>query len=557
MKVLLYARVSSERQAEKDLSIASQLKALRKYATDKGWEITKEYVDEAESARTANRPSFIEMIGHAKKHHKDVDAILVWKLSRFARNREDSIVFKSMLRKLDIQVISINESVDDSPSGQLLEAMIEAMDEFYSINLAQDTLRGMRENASRGFKNGGAPPIGYKSIEVIVNGRKKKKLAPDPEFAPIIQRIFRMSLEGEGAKEIASTLNAEGIRTKCGNTWTKHRIQYVLRNEVYIGNLIWNRSKTVNGLVVLKAEAEVIRVIGCHSPIIDNETFDKVQALIDERSPRRSHPKTINSDYVLSGLMFCGHCGAKYVGRSAKSSKHFYYSCINKLNRGKPVCDARMISKKTIENFIVQRIKANILTDENLEELVRLVNLDLRDSHSEIDERIATIEKQLHIVENRLDSLYDTLETGKMDLDDIAPRIKKLRAEMDDLQQTRLELIDTRDSAETQVVHPETVKAYAKDLKATLSAGSIVERRSFLKSFIRRIDVNHPEVRIEYNLPCIKKKAEPRNLEVLPIGVFSSPDWTVIELFSPEKFKEWFETARGTELRELHAMAMA
>ena len=149
MNVVLYARVSSEKQVEKDLSIAAQLKALRKYAGERGWEVCREFVDEAQSARSANRPAFKEMIALARKKEKAFDAILVWKLSRFARNREDSIIYKSLLRKHGISVVSINEQVDESPAGKLLEGMIEVIDEFYSTNLAQDTLRGLKENASR------------------------------------------------------------------------------------------------------------------------------------------------------------------------------------------------------------------------------------------------------------------------------------------------------------------------------------------------------------------------------------------------------------------------
>jgi site-specific DNA recombinase len=120
-KVAIYARVSSERQAEKDLSIPAQIKALKKFTMDRGWEVISEYIDEAESARTANRPAFQEMIEAAKKKETPFNVILVWKLSRFARNREDSILYKSLLKKRGVSVVSINEQVDESPAGQLLE----------------------------------------------------------------------------------------------------------------------------------------------------------------------------------------------------------------------------------------------------------------------------------------------------------------------------------------------------------------------------------------------------------------------------------------------------
>jgi site-specific DNA recombinase len=118
MNVVLYARVSSERQAEKDLSIPAQLKALRVYALKRSWNIAEEFIDEAESARTANRPAFQKMISLAKKKPLPFKGILVWKLSRFARNREDSILYKSLLRRRGVQVISINEQFDESPTGR-------------------------------------------------------------------------------------------------------------------------------------------------------------------------------------------------------------------------------------------------------------------------------------------------------------------------------------------------------------------------------------------------------------------------------------------------------
>ena len=150
MKVALYARVSSERQ-DIDLSISAQLKALREYASRNGQTVVKEYLDEAESGRSIDRPGFRQMIIAARQKPLPFEAILVWKLSRFARNREDSIIYKSLLRRQGIQVVSINEPVEDSPAGRLLEGIIEVIDEFYSANLSQDVLRGQAENASRGF----------------------------------------------------------------------------------------------------------------------------------------------------------------------------------------------------------------------------------------------------------------------------------------------------------------------------------------------------------------------------------------------------------------------
>ncbi|MHB9133558.1 MAG: recombinase family protein [Armatimonadota bacterium] len=152
-----------------------------------------EYRDEGTSARTDQRPSFQEMIADAKANRYGFDAILVWKFSRFARNFEDATVYKSLLRKkCGIGVISFKEPIEDSPIGRLLENIIGAIDEFYSANLAEDCMRGMRENARRGFFNGGNLPIGYQRKMITYGEATKTILAIDEQYAPVVKRIYQL-----------------------------------------------------------------------------------------------------------------------------------------------------------------------------------------------------------------------------------------------------------------------------------------------------------------------------------------------------------------------------
>ena len=144
-------------------------------------------MDEAVSGRSIDRPGFKTMIGAAHQAISPFRVILVWKLSRFARNREDSIIYKSLLRKHGVQVISINEPLEDTPSGRLLEGIIEVIDEFYSANLAEDVTRGMRESASRWFCPGSPAPYGYRRVKVPDGDTPTTKLEPDPALAPIVE----------------------------------------------------------------------------------------------------------------------------------------------------------------------------------------------------------------------------------------------------------------------------------------------------------------------------------------------------------------------------------
>lgn len=220
MKIAAYARVSSDKQ-DVDLSLSAQLKAIREYAEKNGHEIVREFVDEAESGRTAARPAFREMIALSKIKSSPFEAILVWKLNRFARSREDSIVYKALLRKNDIQIISINEPLEDTPTGRLLEGIIETLDEFYSANLGQDIKRGMRENASRGFYNSSRPPYGYHTEKVKDGARFRNRLAPDPKNSvsvKTVKRVFDMASRDIGCKKIAIILNEEGAENKCRQT---------------------------------------------------------------------------------------------------------------------------------------------------------------------------------------------------------------------------------------------------------------------------------------------------------------------------------------------------
>ena len=500
-KAALYARVSSERQAEKDLSIPAQIKALRKYAFEHGWDVVVEYVDEAESARTANRPAFKEMIAMAKKKEKPFDAILVWKLSRFARNREDSILYKSLLRKRGISVISINERVDESPAGHLLEGIIEVIDEFYSINLSQDTVRGMKENASRGFYNGGFVPFGYKRTKLKVGMADKTKLIPDENETAVIKKIFEMAAGGQGGKEITKSLNTAGIRTRLGKQFSTTSVNHILRNEVYTGALVWRFKNKRYGNLTAGVSDDIIRVPNCHEAIISIEDFNRVQQLLTKRRPISQHPRTISSQYLLSGLLHCGKCGAAMSGCWAKSGKYFYYECIQHQKKGKGVCNCRLIGKDKLEDFVLERIRENILTDENIRQLVRLVNEELVKNSGLYEEQLSEIGQQLGQAQGRLSKLYAALETGNVDLEDLAPRIKELRAQQNELEDRRSELLDKMNEKAPDSLNTKQVQEYVSSLRTLLASSSFIERKSFLRSFVKRIELDEPRVVIDYTMP--------------------------------------------------------
>ena len=499
----LYARVSSDRQ-DVDLSISSQLKALREYADRNGYQAVREYVDEAESGRSIDRPGFKAMIGAARQDANPFSAILVWKLSRFARNREDSIIYKSLLRKHGVQVISINEPLDDSPSGRLLEGIIEVIDEFYSANLSQDVVRGMRENASRGFFVGGRVPYGYRRLDVKDGETTRTKLEPDPATAPIVQRIFRECHNGVGLKEIARSLNRDGLSTMFGKDWSPTSVHNILRNEAYAGTLVWGRLK--KGKAGPIEPLSPVRVEKAWPGIVDQQTFEETKRKRADRAPRVIHPRVVGSRYLLSGMIRCRECDAAMTGMVAKSGQYLYYACNNKRRKGPQSCNTPLLPKHRVEDFVVQRIKDSILTKENLEALVQLVNEELTKTSEEGAERTNILNSQISEIEHRLGKLYDALETGAFEASQLAPRISTLTEKKVGLEKLCSEAEQAVHQEGLEAANYEEVCAYVDDIKSLLDESSITEQRAFLQSFVKSVEVGQDDLRVLYNIPMSKAK---------------------------------------------------
>ena len=522
-KVAIYARVSSERQ-DVDLSITGQLKALREYASRNGYYVVKEYIDEAESGRSIDRPGFKEMIVTARQKPLQFGAILVWKLSRFARNREDSIIYKSLLRRQGVQVVSINEPVEDTPSGRLLEGIIEVIDEFYSANLSQDVTRGMRETASRGFYAGGPPPYGYMRVKVQDGSVQRVKLEPDPDTAPVVERIFQECLDDKGMIEITRGLNGDGLTTRKKKKWSKTSVSTVLKNEVYTGTLIWGEVSThQNG----GNHLPVIRVEKAWPTIVDRETFEKAQSKLAARAPKINHPRVVHSEYILSGLVRCKNCNAALVGHAVKSGKFFYYMCGNARKRGRGLCTTPLLPKDRIENFMIDRIKRYILTDENLADLVRLTNEDLAQQCENETGMLDIIKSELEDVEGRLVKLYDALETGEFKGGELAPRIKALFEKKVELQQAKSGAEDTLKYQAIKLASPAVVKEYVRSLRDLLEESTIVSKKVFLRSFIERIEVDENNVKVIYTMPVPPEAPPTETVGVLPF-VHDGPPYCTI-----------------------------
>ena len=522
----LYARVSSERQ-DVDLSVSAQLRALKDYAKANGYSVAREYVDEAESGRVADRPQFREMIEEGSQPKAPFQVILVWKFSRFTRKREHAVAFKSMLRRKGVRVVSITEHADDSPTGKLMEAIIESVDEFYSENLAQEVVRGMREAASRGFFLGSKAPFGYRRVKVSDGAKERPTLEVDPATAPIVKEIFESSLSGYGLKEICRTLNDRGI-TNRGKRWYKGGLHYLLTNEAYTGTAVWGRTTKVE-----KAQ-DPVRVEGAWPALVSRELFDAVQEAMRDRAPKVRRPARVGSRFLLSGLLKCGVCGRPYSGQGAKSGQFAYYICGTLFREGAGTCSARYLNAPRVEEFVVEKIRERILTEETIVELVKLVAEEIDAMAGELAGRLEVIEAELGDVRRRLERLYEALETSELTLEVLSPRIFSLRHREEQLEAARDDAATQLEQRRVELPTTEEIKGYVADFREFLQEGTFPERKALIRNFVEGIEVTGDEAVLTYTVPMPNDGVTSESASVLdfvqsgpPIVTFPHPDTEV------------------------------
>ena len=488
----LYARVSSDRQ-DVDLSVAAQLRALRDHAQKNGYMVVREYVDEAESGRISNRPEFQKMIDAASKAEAPFKEILVWKFSRFTRKREHAVAFKSLLRRKGVRVVSITEQADDSPTGKLLEGIIESVDEFYSENLAQEVLRGMREAASRGFWVSSYSPFGYNRVHVQDGAKKRPTLVPDEDASRIVKRIFDMAEAGNGMVQITKTLNDEGILSPKGKLWGKTSVHAILVNEAYTGTLIWGQNS--------KDNAEPVRVEKAFPAIITKAQFNRVGKLMRSRAPKQAHPRRVGSTYMLSGLVKCKSCNRALSGQDAKSGQFAYYVCQSIMKRGKGACHTPRLNARRFEEMIVEKIRSSILTDGSITELVKVVDEQMDGIAGEQRKRLKTIEDELDDVKRRLKIIWDALETSNLDVAEASERINEHRERKERLEDAAEDARAILSERREHLDDVDTIAAYARDMKDFLQESELTERRAFITSFVKEIMVIPGDALIRYTVP--------------------------------------------------------
>lgn len=375
---VIYARYSSSAQTEQ--SIEGQLSVCYDYAEKNGFTVIGEYIDRAISGRSDDRPEFLRMMADAKKG--GFQFILVYKLDRFARNRYDSAVYKHQLKKYGVKVISAMEAIGDNPEAILLEALLEASAEYYSVDLSQKVRRGRKESARKGRYVDGGVPLGYKTED----GR----LVVDEKTAPIVRIVFEEYAAGTPLQQIVDKLNASGYRNRKGNPFSKSSFWRMIQNEKYLGIL----------------DQEGFRFEDAHPALVSQETFQKAQERLTVNRKHGARNKAA-VPYLLSGKLFCGCCGAPMVGVSGTGKtgkKWFYYSCQNKR---KKKCDKKHEKKDFLEWYVCEQTMEYVLSPDRIRLIAQRLIRIYEDDFSETE--VKALEKQIRSVETEINKILELM----------------------------------------------------------------------------------------------------------------------------------------------------
>lgn len=493
-RAAVYARFSSDNQREE--SIDAQLHAIQDYADKNGIIIVAKYVDKARSATTDDRPQFLQMIEDSKEGRFNI--LLVHKLDRFARNRQDSIGYRMKLKKNGVSLISVLEYLDeDSPESVILESVLEGMAEYYSKNLAREVKKGMRENALQCISTGGRPPFGYKL------NPETRKYEIDEEEEPAVRLIFQGICEGKGYNQIIRELNSRGYRTRNGNLFGKNSLHEILRNEKYKGVYTFNRAaakdyKGRRNNHQSKFDDEIIRIEGGIPAIVDSKTFDTVARIIASRkklSPNRAAKET----YLLSGKMFCGQCGNTYIGNRKFNGRNrsmtVTYRCNTRGRMTSDGCDNKEIRREYIENFVIKELVRIIFDDARIPVLVEKYQAFNKQNAEASNIKLRQLEKKIKEMDGKLANIISAIaSTGSSALISALESLEQEKALLEDQMQEEMGKLCMVNVSEEQIR-----RAYNKARELYLN-GSLDEMRQLINLYLNKVVIYKEHVEVFLNV---------------------------------------------------------
>lgn len=461
-KAVIYARYSSDKQTEQ--SIEGQLRVCEEFAKREEYLIVGRYIDRALTGRSDQRPDFQRMIADSKNGLWE--SVIVYKLDRFSRDKYDAVIYKRKLRLNGVRVVSAMENIADSPEGVLVESLLEGMAEYYSKDLSQKTLRGLRESAYK-CQTTGPIPLGYRA------GPDKTYIV-DEKTAPIVHIVFEKYAAGETIKEIANYLNSRGYRTRKGAKFGVSGLHNMLTNKKYIGVYSFQDIEIEDGI----------------PPLISKAVWKAVQARMEanKKAPARAKAKV---EYLLSGKVFCGICKSPVIGESGTGRGgvlYTYYKCADRKRGG--ACKSKPVKKDWLERRVVQATMQQVLQPDIIQRMAHNMTEVMRKDR-ENDGELKSLQAQYRETVVAYDNLMIAIEQAPL------PGLLE-RARLQEEKKAQLEVAIANQKTRTPQVSEDDLVKWLSDF-AGGNIDDITYRRKIIDTFVSAVYIYVDKLIITYN----------------------------------------------------------
>jgi site-specific DNA recombinase len=423
-RAVIYLRVSTEEQADTDYnaegySLPAQREACQRLADQLHAVVAEEYVDRGESAKSAKRPDLQRMLARLREQ-QDIDYVIVHKVDRLARNRQDDVEIDLVIRSAGARLVSASENIDDTPHGKLIRNIMADFAQYYSDNLATEAKKGARQKA----KFGGTPykpPVGYLTARERIEGREIRIVITDPDRAPLVRWAFTAYADGNYTlRELTEELEARGLRYEpsrklAARPMTQNAVNNMLRNRYYLGMVSY----------------EGVLYQGRHEALVDEATFETVQAIMIAR--KNSGEKPQKRPHHLKGRLFCGYCGTRLgisFSRSHTGAVYPYFYCIGRQKR-KNSCPQTFVPVEVIETAAVNYWQQHVRLDEQRSAEIRQVIANwLLSRQASSGKTIAAQRKRIEKLEREQAKLTQAYLADALPLDALKAEQNRIQREL-------------------------------------------------------------------------------------------------------------------------------
>ncbi len=507
-RVAIYARVSTTRQAEQDLSLPDQISQAEGFCQGKGWHVAERFIEPGASATDDRRPEFQKLIDLATGADHPLDIILVHSMSRFFRDQFQSEFYIRKLRKAGVEVVSLTQPFENDPTGNLMRQFLGLFDEYQSKENAKHTLRAMRENARQDFWNGARPPFGYRIEESERRGAKaKKRLVILEAEAILVRKIFDLALGRHvpalGIKAIVNWLNGEGICFR-GKKFQISSVHRILSSRTYIGEHIFNQRCAKTG--ALKPQEEWI--VSSVPAIITTEDFEEVHVSLESRNPKRNPPRVVNGPTLLTGLARCDTCGSGMTIRTGKSGRYRYYTCAGCAQKGKSHCAGRSISMPVLDDMVLGHLTDRLFTPERLKIILEAYIAQSADAQIERSRKLAVARQRQTEISGKISRLLQMVANGLIESDDpdLASQMQGLKAQRTQASQ-EVTLLEQAAAVGSRAITEHKLARFAEAIRQAMSNPDPAFRKAYLRLFVDTVIVGDSEIALTGPKAALAKAA--------------------------------------------------